>query len=353
VTASAPVPPPAPMAQIPLAAEAYTDPAARRADIKIFVEGYVQRLLNDADPVNQANAREELARATMEKGQPAQPAFLFEYAKLVNDALLPPLKGGKASMRQKLNIAIVTSRVAYVAENAALTPVAMELINDQHEPIVLWGIKAAGPIIKASVKMKPANGQQGAAPPILKAIVPAVLKHPSGEIYEEAYGALTTSGAPVVLDELMKVWENRLLQYRQGVPENASADARPVLTLTANQMWMSVLNQKAQRDRIMQMIMDQICLAARRADEPANKDKRDQLASVVKRTAEGIVVVALNQKLPDLQSAAEPATKINPENPPPKVAEFVIPVIPQAIQKAFPDVKPPQPAAAGVAQQPQ
>ena len=344
------------MAQIPLPAVAYADPTANRAAIKTYVDGYVERLLNDADPVNQANAREELSRATMEKGQPAQPAFLFEYAKLVNDALLPPLKGGKASMRQKLNIAIVTSRVAYVAENSALTPVAMELINDQHEPIVLWGIKAAGPIIKASVKMKPANGgggQQGAAPPILKAIVPAVLKHPSGEIYEEAYGALTTSGAPVVLDELMKVWENRLLQYRQGVPENASADARPVLMLTANQMWMSVLNQKAQRDRIMQMIMDQICLAAGRADEPANKDKRDQLTSVVKRTAEGIVVVALNQKLPDLQSAAEPATKINPDNPPPKVAEFVIPVIPQAIQKAFPDVKPPQPAAAGVAQQPQ
>jgi len=331
---------------------AYADPTANRAAIKTFVDGYVQRLLNDADPANQANAREELARATMEKGQAAQPAFLFEYAKLLNDALLPQLQGGKASMRQRLNIAIVASRVAYVAENTALSPLVMALINDQHEPIVLWGVKAAGPIIKASVKVKPANGGQAVAPPILKAIVPAVLKHPSGEIYEEAYGALTTSGAAVVLDELMKVWENRLLQYRQGVPENASADARPVLTLTANQMWMSVLNQKAHRDRIMQMIMDQICLAARRADEPANKDKRDQLVSVVKRTAEGIVVVALNQKLPELQAAAEPATKLNPENPPPKIAEYVIPAIPQAIQKAFPDVKPPQPAAAGVAQQP-
>ena len=227
----------------------------------------------------------------------------------------------------------------------------MALINDQHEPIVLWGVKAAGPIIKASVKVKPANGQ-AVAPPILKAIVPAVLKHPSGEIYEEAYGALTTSGETVVLDELMKVWENRLLQYRQGVPENASADAKPVIILTGNQMWMGVLKQKAQRDRVMQMIMDQICLAAQRADEPANKEKRDQLASVVKRTAEGIVVVALNQKIKELEDAAVPASKINAENPPPKLAEYVIPAIPQAIQKAFPDVKPPQPAAAGVAQQP-
>ena len=118
--AAAPVPARAPLPQIPLPPVAYSDPAANRAAIKTFVDGYVQRLLDDADPVNQANAREELARATMEKGQPAQPAFLFEYAKLLNDALLPQLQGGKASMRQRLNIAIVASRVAYVAENTAL-----------------------------------------------------------------------------------------------------------------------------------------------------------------------------------------------------------------------------------------
>jgi hypothetical protein len=350
---------PTPLPQIQIPPAAYAGAAANRAAIKTFVDGYVQRLLNDSDALNQGIAREELAKATMEKSQPAQPEFLFEYAKMLNDALLPQIQGGKASMRQRLNIAIVAQRVATVSENSALAPLVVALINDKHEPIVLWGIKAAGPIIKASVKMAPGANAPGAvaaaapAPPILKAIVPAVLNHPSGEIYEEAYGALTTSGEKIVIDELMKVWENRLNQYRAGVPENASADAKPVLTLTGNQMWMSVLKDKAQRDRVMQMIMDQICLAAQRADLPAHKDKRDQLAMVVKRTAEGIVVVALNQKIQDLAAAAEPATKINPENPPPKIAEYVIPAIPQAIQKAFPDVKPPQPAAAGVAQQPQ
>jgi hypothetical protein len=341
---------------VTIPAEAYADPGPQRAAIKNFVDTYVGRLVNDADPVNQSVAREELARAAMEKGQPAQPPFLFEYAKILNEALVGHLNKGNASMRQRLNIAIVAQRVASVAQNTALSDTVMKLVNDKDEPVVLWGIKASGPVINAAVRIKAGPGNKAVAPPLLAAIVPTVLKHPSGEIYEEAYEALSMRdqpGDPLIVDELMKVWENRLEQYKSGVPDNASADAKPVHALTGNVIWMGLLGNAASRLRVMQMVSDQLYMAAQHADNPAHKEKRDQLVEVVKKTAEGVVVVARNQKLTELDAAATPATKLRPEqtSASEKIFERVHPAITDAIAKAFPGVKPPQPAAAGVAGQ--
>jgi hypothetical protein len=355
---AAPATPALPAVSIP--PEAYVDSGARAADIRKFIDTYVERLVNDADPVNQGIAREELSKAAYEKGQPAQPPFLYDYAKALNTALSQKL-GGNASMRQRLNIAIVTYRVTSVAENVALMDTVLKLVNDKDEPVVLWGIKAAGPVIRAAIKnMKIAPGQAPPAPPpILAAIVPAVLKHPSGEIYEEAYGALDPKdvggGDALMVAELMKVWENRLEQYKTGVPDNASADSKPVRTLTAKTLWDTVLQKQAPRMQVMQMISDQIFAAATYADGAANKDKRDQLVSLVQKTAEGVFVVGLNMKIPTLQSAAQAAAGLKPENTPPsqKILPLVSPEMVAEIQKAFPGVKPPQPpAAAGVAQQP-
>jgi hypothetical protein len=345
--------------QVTLPPAAYTNPETQRPAIKTFVDTYVERLVNDADPVNQSTAREELSKAALEKGQPAQPPFLFEYARILNDALLARLKAPNASMRQRLNIAIVAQRVAQVAQNTALQNTVLALVQDKDEPVVMWGIKAAGPVINASVKIKPVGAAKPAPPPLLAAIVPTVLKHPSGEIYEEAYEALSMRdqpGDPLIVDELMKVWENRLLQYKAGAPDNASADAKPVHALTQNLIWNGVLKNPADRVKVMQMILDQISMAAQHADNPANKDKRDQLVSVVQKTAEGIVVVALNQKDAALQSAADPVMKLKPDQTPPglKITPMVQPAVADAVLKSFPGVKPPQPAAAaGVAGQQQ
>src|SRR6185436_4592395 len=224
-----------PLPAVTIPQEAYADPGPQRAGMKNFVDTYVGRLVNDADPVNQSVAREELSKAVLEKGQPAQPPFLYEYAKMLNDALVAHLNKGNASMRQRLNIAIVSQRVASVAQNTALSDTVMKLVNDKDEAVVMWGIKAAGPVINAAVKIKPAAGTKAVPPPLLAAIVPTVLKHPSGEIYEEAYEALSMRdqpGDPLIVDELMKVWENRLEQYKSGAPDNASADAKPVHALT-------------------------------------------------------------------------------------------------------------------------
>src|SRR5258706_5674804 len=134
---------PAPKATAPAAVaapvtvpqSAYADPGGSKAVIVDFITRNLTNLMNDADTAAQTNARNNLAAATMTAGAPASPAFLFEYAKALNDAFLTKLDAkANTTIRQRLNIAIVTAKGAYVADNVALQATTTKLINDPAEP---------------------------------------------------------------------------------------------------------------------------------------------------------------------------------------------------------------------------
>jgi hypothetical protein len=322
----------------------YTAPTT--AGIKPFVESNVTNLLVDADPALQAKARDNLVQAASPNATPASPAFLFEYGKQLDAAFLPHLAPAvKASLRQRLNIAIVSAKVAAVADNSALQSSTLWLLDDKSEPVVLWALRAAQPQIAAVLKVN-----AGAAlPPLVKAIKPAVLKHDkSGPIFDEGYQALNVSDN-LVVNELMTLWEHRLKQYQgKAPPQLPSVDYRPVYTMTTATMWNNViLNNKNLQTRIMQDLSDQLALAGQWGDRTGAGALRDQLVQLVGLSAGGCIVVGGHQKIPALVAAAGPASKINPTTFPAgsKLKPMVDPIV-AGIAAAFGKVQPPPMIAA-------
>jgi adenosyl cobinamide kinase/adenosyl cobinamide phosphate guanylyltransferase len=328
---------------------AYTAPAANRPVIVNFVTLNVTNLLNDSDTNAQTNARNNLTAATTTAGAPASPAFLFEYAMALNNAFITHL-GPKANstVRQRLNIGIVTARVAYASQNVALQQTTILLINDPAEPVVLWGLKAAQPQMPLVLQTK-IPGQQ--IPPLLAAIKPAVFKHPSGPVFAEAYEALTAVD-PQVVQQLVMLWGNRLGQYQaKELPDDPAVDGLPVFTLTTSQMWTKVLVNNALQTKAMQMISDQISVAAQWADQTPAGEKHDQLVKLAVPCAQGCVVVGGNLKNQGLVTAATPLANIKVETLPAgtKIVPMVSPGIVDAIKAAFPGVQPPPPVGAAAA----
>jgi hypothetical protein len=340
---------PAVAAPVTVPPVAYTSPAANRAVIANFVKLNVTNLLNDSNTAAQTNARNNLTAATSTAGAPASPAFLFEYGMALNDAFLPHL-GPKAdsSVRQRLNIGIVAARVAYASQNLTLQQTTLMLMADPAEPVVLWGLKAAQPQMPLALTSR-IPGQK--IPLLLKEVKPAVFDHPSGPVFAEAYEALTAVD-PQVVEQLLVLWGNRLAQYQaKELPDDPAVDGLPVLTLTTSEMWRKVVNQPALQTKVMQMVSDQLAVAAQWADQTPAGEKHDQLVQLVVRCAQGCVVVGGNMKNQGLVTAATPAASVKVETLPAgtKVGPMVSPAVTDAIMQAFPGVKPPPPVGAAAA----
>jgi len=322
-----------------IAHDIYGDPQKNVAGIVTFVKGNVANLINDTDPALQGRSRDNLAAATMTEGQPASPAFLFEYGRALNNEFVTKL-GPNASMRQRLNIAIVVAKVVPVLQNVTLQQTTIQLINDPAEPVMLWGLKAAQPQVPLVIGMK-APGAANQVPPLVAAIAPAALKHPSGPVFAEAYEALSATDSSVFA-ELRKLWGYRLSQYQgPNVPEDPDVDGRPVYILTTASMWKSVINDKKSQGRVMQMVSDQIAVAAQWADV-SKGDKRDHLVKLVVQCAGAIVVVGTNTQNQALVGAASglSAVKVETLADTEKMWPRVQPIV-TAIQTAYPEVQPP------------
>lgn len=320
---------------VPAAAQTTPSPAA----LAPFIDPNVAKLLDDKDPAGSARARENLSAGTMVNGQPGSPAFLLTYGQVLNNALVKALApANKPTLRQRLNAAIVVSRVATVSQNASLEPITLQLLNDPAEPVVMWALKAAQPQVPPLLAAKLGNQ----APRLLTAILPAVTKHPSGPIFDEAYSALAVDD-PLVKDELVKLWGTRLLQYtdRGGCPDDPDVDGEPVFTLTTAGMWKTVLTTPQAQTDVMQRISDQLSLAAQWADQSQPGEKRDQLAKLIRQCAEGCSVVGKHQNVAALDAAATAPMALDPKRRPlpPKLLPVVTPLL-TAIAAAYPNVKP-------------
>jgi hypothetical protein len=360
--ATAPTPPTPPPASTAVSApvtvgqEAYADPSGKHLVIVDFITRNLTNLLNDGDAAAQGNARNNLtvAAVNLVNGAPPSPTFMLEYGKELNNAFLLKLDAkANATLRQRLNIAIVTARVAYVTENVTLVPTTIKLINDPAEPVMLWGLKAAQKQMLTVMKFKAPGNKM---PPLLEAISPAVLKHPSGPAFAEGYLALTAVD-PMVATELIKLWGSRLAQYQEKAPpEDPGEDGKPVYILTTAEMWKTVVNNKKMQTDVMQRISDQTSVAAQWADKITTGEKHDQLVKLVVQCASGCAVVGINIKDNALSSAAAQASNLKVETMPTgtKMGPYVSPELINAIKNAFPDVQPPPEIGqvAGVAQHP-
>ena len=262
---------------------------------------------------------------------PASAVYLQAYLQTLSREL-SGLLAKNPGMRLKVNIGVVTARAAdnskTILQATPLQSVVLTLMDDPSDAVALWGMKGAAAILSAS---NPA----GLNMVLLKRIVPAVEKHKlSGPITDEAYTALQEP-TPEVIGELMKLYEKRVAFYKEGVPQEASAESRASTRLTIQDgMWSKM--SAAEKKKVMNLIADLLAGVSKAILDPEQAKNAEQLHLVASKTSQAVYVVAnSNPALAALVDPAKALTKVTNSTPPPAVAKLIEPVVDQ-IRKGYP-----------------
>jgi hypothetical protein len=324
-----------------------SDVRPRIAEIQKFVATQVAALSNDKDSKAQEKARNALANETSGGG----PAFLDAYAATVNEQLLPLAKS--PSLRTRLLASVTLCRVANAvsaspkagATSAAagrLADAAAAFTLDDSVGISMWGIRTAQPVVQALA-------QAGQQTKLTAAVVAGVKKHPtSGDLVDDAYRALalnyktenfTNTSIPVILKDLLAMYQFRVSQYLTTTPPKPELDLRGTNFLTLARVWDSPA-WKPLQGQIRQEIVNLIGVVAQHAAARDNNDRRP-FVDVLKNAGSALAQIAKRPDVndPGLQAAAAKLATVGGSASPEDLTNLATEAQ-QAMAAKFPGIKP-------------
>ncbi len=291
---------------IPNAVKTAPDPESQRSTIVSFIGASVEGL-KSTDAALQSGARETLTSAVRVDGSAskASSGYLFLYSGVLDDALTAILQT-KPSMRVRLNVAIVSAKVAADAQNIQLLDTVESLIKTESEPAVLvWALKAAQPILPVTL-LNPQMQMPGSNP-LVNAIVPVASKKGAiGPVVEEAYAALTVDWTvrrrtltpamfKTLIPGIQSVLLARVQHYKDAIPDDPILDANyALLFLTDTNSVMPVMTP-AQKLSTVQMLQDLASMASVRATL-AGRGEKEQLIQLLQRVSQFMQIVASQEK---------------------------------------------------------
>jgi hypothetical protein len=318
-----------------------TNAKPRQAEIEKFVSGQVARL-QKGKATDQKKARDLLVKESGAAGVTPSPSYLEVYSTVVNKQLKTLSKS--QDPRTRLNAAIALQRVASKTNNGVLAETAATFAADPCAGVSLWGTKASQNIL-------PSLARAGKNTNLTGAIVEGVRKHPDQpELLEEAYRALTLElranpqnvnpqAVPVLLPDVLKLFELRVKQYVTTTPTAPLLDERAAIFLTASRVWTHPEARK-HHAAIMQQLSDLVSLATQHAAARDGNAAREPFTNLVRRLGEALTVVAGPQGLKDanLQAAAKSLTEVSPGMDNEVLSDRAEAAF-EAIKARFPDVK--------------
>ncbi|HEX8525028.1 MAG TPA: hypothetical protein VF669_22445 [Tepidisphaeraceae bacterium] len=328
---------PIPDATKSLAALTPADTTAISSALQSSIEALVQ---------GTPRAREDLIGNALIGGQlnagasTASPAFLSALATELDKQLLPLAKNQNLTIR--LNAAIVAARVAQYANNAQLANTVLAFVNDQAEPVTLWGVRGARWIIPNLLGGPFANPKHQ----LISAVVNAVKAHPegiaAGWIASDAYEALgldlndpnrAKKVTPAMIAGTVEPMQNLLAVradlYKTQVPANTVADRSGMNYLVNARVWTAQNAQ--QQTRTVQLLSDLMSLAVQQAVAQAqanNASDASELLLTVSQAAKALSVAAAGAQEPALNNAVTPATAIGKTTSAEQAASLVNAVFP-------------------------
>jgi hypothetical protein len=196
--------------------------------------------LAGTDRVASVKARDRLVAPLRATGASEPSAnFLDAYARVVASRFDETL--AKTDVHARVNLAIAVSRVAERTRSPRLVPAVTRLLKDESTAIVLWGLRAASPLV-------PANAATPEAP-LVNLVVETTTRFPeSGPIVSEAYSALIPASLDIpefrdaaivsrLVSALHQILENRLAGYGAGSIPEPSADGKGMRFVTDFRVW--------------------------------------------------------------------------------------------------------------------
>jgi hypothetical protein len=279
------------------------DATPYKATIDANIQSQVTSILQD-DPIQSARARDSLVDEV--RGLiPPSASFLDLYCSELQSQFAP-LTAPTASIRVRLNAAIVVARVAATAKDANLAQLVIAELNDQNEAVVLWGLKAAHDVIP------PALNVQTLKASLISAVIKAAQRLTTGPIISAAYNALspTDPSTPLasLIDPVQTLLAWRLTQYNNAVPSEPPDDAVAIGFLTQRSAWLT--ETPPQQRRTVQLAVD-LLGAATSSLSMAQQDDKDELTLLLRKMGDAIFAFGITTADPSLRTAAGPLRTVD------------------------------------------
>ena len=287
-----------------------------------FVTGHLGVIVGGS-PAEQAKARDLLITAMPHKSAPnIAVAYVDMYAKILDDSLVNLLKSNPP-LRVKLLVGVVAAKAAERAEDAStpLSDTAEELLQDQSEAILLWGMKTTKYVLPGKL-----NGAAAMYKSLLERIVPVGSAHP-GPVLEEAYQALTletlnlrgnskllsdpsvVSRVKVVIPHVQALLNKRIADWAAGAPKYPLAEKDATGFLTIPGVW--PLQNPVQQKQTMMSIYDLLLKSSNAFMNAQGKD-REELKDLIVLVSGAMSTIGDLVKDPVLQGASKDLRKITP-----------------------------------------
>ena len=289
-----------------------------RSTIASFQKAQIAKLTGNTIKARN-DGRDALVNAVV-GGEPGpQLAFIDAYAEALNDALMPLTDD--QSMLTRLNVAIVVGRVAERTGSLRLKPIVIKLLADKADPVVLWGAKAAGPLIRAQMRVKVSPDDK-----LLTGLVSAIQDNLSGPVAQAGYEALrlnlpqdrdslSDAMLQATIPYMQKLLTARTAIYQDVFPDVPVSDTLATTFLVDSKVWKA--QSPEQRLTTVQLIVDILALGSRRAAALSTKDDqadREDVVQTLKLVGSAVHVIADAGGKASLASAADAVMKLDAAN---------------------------------------
>lgn len=277
------------------------------AQIRTFIDANLT-LLSGTD-VEAAAARQSLVAPLSTPNLP--PAFLDIYAQNLADQAGRTL--GNMSQVGRLNLAIVTWRLAGASESIRLAPLITSLLNDESPAVVLWAAKAGAPLLPAVVNA----GNAG----VLKAVDGALTKFPNEiAVVTELYDALSyrladqqwvSSAAPALLQAAApQIVQTMQTSLGRRLPNGDVLFESRGLPLVLDWRLFPLL-PAAQQTTSLKLVIQGMNRASEMAAVANDPNQKRELIKLLNRNGASVLVIATASNKPNSAKAAEGVRNLN------------------------------------------
>lgn len=301
--------------------------AADSATIEQFVDTQVKQIASGANS-EQGAARDALLNELSARVQSPTAAYLTAYTKALSDAVVAVPE--TASAKSRLNLAITVAKAAEKTQSVELTPAVMRMLQDPIQPVVIWGIKAAGSLLPAALASPSDNpgqnliqavtqaAQQAQRPDTPRALSAAILGMAydalSLRVFEPGYKGPTVppAGVQATANAVLALLKDRQQRYVSGTPVQPDIDHKASNFLVFPSIWQDLAPD--QRVAAVQCISDLLYLSAQRY----TPDSKSQFLPVINAMAQALYVIGERAGLDGdpagrtLVAAATPLAKLSP-----------------------------------------
>lgn len=319
-------------------------------EIHQYITGWTGVLADNSNPQQQGVARDKLVNGVVSIGtETASVSYQNTYSKELNDALMPLTK--RPDVRSRLLAGIVAGGVADRTGNVALQPLAMALLADKSDAVVIWGMRTARYVLTTLLQI----GNDDS--PLGPQMAAALKNHPGVPIANAAYDACDLSNvtAPQPLlaaaKQALLLLHTRVGVYIHTSPIDPSADS-VATTFLSIRAW-NYLSPEQRLDAVQQ-ISNMLSVMAQRCQADGN-DLMPRMISGLQFVAKAIYVIGTTEQSTNVLNAIKPVAEqhFTSQTPAQDIVSLVQKIYPALITVPdFAKLKPPPTIESGATSQP-